>query len=66
MTGEAVVLEGNAEAEAITQALDLYLQRFPAAARTRGIHLEKDGSFNRDDVRQAASAKVVVRVELNH
>jgi hypothetical protein len=65
MAGEAIVLEGNAEAEAIAKALNLYLRRFPAAAKKRDIRIHEDGSFNQEDVRREASSTVVVRVKLN-
>jgi hypothetical protein len=63
--GEAVILEGDFEAEAIAKALNLYLRRFPAAAKKRDIRIYEDGSFNQEDVRQAASSTVVIGVELN-
>ena len=63
--GYAVVLEGEDDIQTITKALNLYLRRFPAAAKKRGIRVDEDGSFNQDDVRQSASTTVVVRVELD-
>ena len=65
VTGNAIVLEGDAVVEIIAKALNLYLKRFPAATKNRGIRVDENGSFNQDDVRQSASNTVVVQVELN-
>jgi deazaflavin-dependent oxidoreductase (nitroreductase family) len=65
INGKATILEGNPEAAHIAQALDSYLRRFPASARMHAIRIDKDGSFNQDDLRHAALSTVVVRVDLN-
>jgi deazaflavin-dependent oxidoreductase (nitroreductase family) len=65
LTGKADVLEGQSETERITHALVLYLQRFPAAAKLHNVRPAGDGSFDQNDLRLAASATVVVQVELD-
>jgi deazaflavin-dependent oxidoreductase (nitroreductase family) len=65
MIGEAALLEGNADSEAIFHALNLYLRRYPAAAKKRGIRVDENGSFNQEDVRQAASTTIIVQVEFD-
>jgi hypothetical protein len=64
LSGEANVLEGNNGTELVTRALDFYLQRFPATAKMYNIRTRQDGSFDRDDLRRAASSIVIVRVNL--
>jgi deazaflavin-dependent oxidoreductase (nitroreductase family) len=63
--GDAIVLEGEDEAESIAKALNLYLRRFPPAAKKHGIRLGNDGSFNQDDIRREASSTILVRVNLS-
>ena len=60
----ASVLEGPSKSADIAGILDIYLRRFPAAARLHKVRLEENGSFNQDDINQAASSTVVVRVEM--
>jgi deazaflavin-dependent oxidoreductase (nitroreductase family) len=65
MAGNAAVLAGDAEATPIAQALALYLQRFPAAAKMHNVRSKEAGLFNQDDLSRAAGSTVVVRVELD-
>ena len=65
LSGKADVFEGIAGIPQITQGLILFLQRFPAAAKMHGVHVDKDGSFDKDEVSRVATSTVVVRVELD-
>jgi len=64
LSGEANVLQGNTCTQLIARALDCYMQRFPATANNYNIRAGHDGSFDRDDLRRAASSTVVVCVNL--
>jgi deazaflavin-dependent oxidoreductase (nitroreductase family) len=63
-SGEARLLEGEAEAIARIDAVWLYLSRFPSLARTHAIHVREDGSFDPEDVRRESTSQVIVRVNL--
>ena len=63
VAGNATLLEGPADCERIVPALNIYLQGFPAAAKMRKIRLDDSGSFNQDDLRQAARSAVMVCVD---
>ena len=65
VTGEAIVLDGDVEAEEVMRALNLYLQRFPSVAKMREIRFDGDGLFNQEDIRRTASTTIIVRVILN-
>jgi len=65
LIGNGILLKNDAEAETIVKGFSLYLQRFPAIARSYNIRTETDGTFNAADLRQAAAAVVMIRVELN-
>ncbi len=64
LRGKATALSGQADAGLVAQALNLYLQRFPAAARLRSVRLASDGGFDQQDVQRAALSTLVVRVDL--
>jgi len=65
MAGQAEVWEGGREADLIGGALTLYLRRFPAAAASRHIRLQGNGSFNTDDLGREAQSAVMVHVALS-
>jgi len=54
----------DANRDAITGALRLYLARFPAAASAHHARRTPDGTFDVDDLQAAAAQMVVVRVML--
>ncbi len=62
LKGQAAVLEGEAEAERIAEALCIYLKRFPEAARMHGVGNLPEGGLDPNALRQAARGGVVVRV----
>jgi deazaflavin-dependent oxidoreductase (nitroreductase family) len=64
LAGSAIVLNQEADPEAILPGFGLYLRRFPALIKYHHIHTEADGSFNTEGLRLAAMAAVIIRVEL--
>ncbi len=64
LAGVSDVLEGSTHLESIAHALDIFLQRFPAAAKHYNVHSRQDGLFDQDDLKQAAASTVVVVVSL--
>ena len=65
LAGNGVLLKQDTDSETIVKSFGLILQRFPALAKYHHIRVEADGSFNTGDVRQATTAVVMIRVELN-
>jgi hypothetical protein len=63
-SGNAEVWEGERDAARIALALVPYLQRFPGAARMYHLTRQADGSFNPEDINNAARSMVMVRVTL--
>lgn len=61
LRGRAVLLSGAAERKA---ALDLYFQRFPAAARTHHVGREADGSLEQHRVGELTDELAVICVEV--
>jgi len=55
LNGRAVVLKDGAEIPAIANALRLYLERFPAAARLHAVGVQADGAFDAADLRKPLS-----------
>jgi deazaflavin-dependent oxidoreductase (nitroreductase family) len=60
----AEVLKGYANSKVIAEALKLFLQRFPAAARLHSVRLNADGTFNEESLNQAAASVILVRLQL--
>ncbi len=65
ISGQAQLLDPQVDPAIITQALVVYLQRFPALARTHQVRRDEQGGFQPDDLRQAASRVHIIRVTLN-
>ncbi len=62
--GRAEVLTGGADPEAVIEGLKVYFERFPAAARMRGVRRMPGGAFTPESLRAAASQAVVVRIRI--
>ena len=65
ITGQAELLRGQADEAAITNALGLYFRRFPASAKLHQVTANLDGSYAGEDLRRAAQAVILVRVNLS-
>jgi deazaflavin-dependent oxidoreductase (nitroreductase family) len=64
LSGKAILLSQETEADTIAKGFGLYLQHFPSLAKYHQVRVEADGAFNAEDVRKAAAAVVMIRVEL--
>lgn len=64
LQAKAGLLVGQADLGRISEALALYLERFPAAARLHGVRRKPDGSFHADELRKAAGSLVMVLIRL--
>jgi hypothetical protein len=64
LSGEAEVLLGQDNEAETSAALGLYLQRFPAAARSHNLQAKPDGTYSADELYTAASSTVMVGVAL--
>jgi deazaflavin-dependent oxidoreductase (nitroreductase family) len=64
LSGEGRLLDPQSDAPEMATGFGLYLQHFPSLAKYHGVHIEADGSFNADDLREAAEKAVIARVEL--
>jgi deazaflavin-dependent oxidoreductase (nitroreductase family) len=65
LAGNAVVLKADTEADAIMEGFGVFLRRFPAMAKVNHIGLAADGSFNAEELREAAAKAVIIRVKLD-
>ena len=65
IAGNARVLKADTDADAIVAGFDLYLRRFPAAAKVHQLLPAADGSFKAEELRRAALQAVIIHVELN-
>jgi deazaflavin-dependent oxidoreductase (nitroreductase family) len=59
------LLEQESEEETIVKSLDLYLQHFPALAKSLKVSKDGAGHFNAADLRAASAGLVMIRVELS-
>lgn len=64
LSGQARLLDPQSEAQAAVDGLGTYLQRFPGLAKMHHVGTQADGSFNPDDLRQAATTAKVICVTL--
>lgn len=64
LSAKAYLQQGEAEADTVTELLQHYLQRFPAAARLHNVRQDQAGSFDVEDLRRAALNTILVRVDL--
>ena len=64
-SGQAALLDPNADADEILKAFGLYLQRFPPSANMQHVRMEADGQFNQDDLRQAVKTTKMIQVKIN-
>lgn len=62
--GRADLLQGPADTPAIAHALELYLKRFPAAARLHHVGYTAGGDLDPQDLRQAAASTLLVCISL--
>jgi len=63
--GQAELLRGEAHQDDILQALALYLRHFPPSAAIYKVRTQPDGSFDAEDLRQAARSIIIVRVKID-
>jgi len=59
-TAHAEIVSGNTDA--VIRGLHAYFHRFPPSAKARGIQPSADGVFVRDDLEQAATSAIMVRL----
>src|SRR5260370_2550306 len=59
-TAHAEIVRGNTDV--VIRGLQAYFNRFPASATARGIQRSADGVFARDDLEQAATSAIMVRL----
>ena len=59
------LLEQESEGETLVKGLSLYLQRFPALAKSFQVGSGASGHFNGADLRAACARLVMIRVELS-
>jgi deazaflavin-dependent oxidoreductase (nitroreductase family) len=64
LQAEGGLLVGQADLELISEALGLYLQRFPGLVPSYRVHRKPDGSLDADELRKAAASLIMVRVRL--
>jgi deazaflavin-dependent oxidoreductase (nitroreductase family) len=62
--GRGILLEREADMEAILKGFGLYLKQFPSLAKMHHIRIEADGRFNSDDLSKAAAGIVMIEVTL--
>jgi deazaflavin-dependent oxidoreductase (nitroreductase family) len=65
LAGNAIVLKPDTDSEAIQEGFGLYLRQFPALIKYHHIRVEAGGSFNAEELQQAAKQAVIIRVELS-
>ena len=65
VAGSGKLLEPESELETIVKGFDLYLQRFPALAKSFQVGSDTTGQFNDGDLRAACAGLVMVRVDLS-
>jgi deazaflavin-dependent oxidoreductase (nitroreductase family) len=63
-TAWAEVVRGERNLPAAVQGLRLYFQKYPQAAKMRGIARQADGSYPTADVQQAAALIILVQAAL--
>jgi deazaflavin-dependent oxidoreductase (nitroreductase family) len=64
-SGLATVFNGRTDTGLVAEALRLYLQRFPTAAKLHAIQPGADGNFMREDLQKVAASTLLVGVELD-
>ena len=65
LAANARLMEQESEAETLIKGLDLYLQRFPALAKSFKVGSDAAGHFNTADLRAASAGLVMIQVELS-
>jgi hypothetical protein len=65
-TGNAVVLNHENDKEAIIKGVELYLKHFPSLLKSYNIRVEKDGSFNHEDIYQRTASIEIIQVILDN
>jgi deazaflavin-dependent oxidoreductase (nitroreductase family) len=64
LSGNAILLNFDTEAEAIVAGFGLYLRHFPALAKVHNVRIDANGTCNADNLLKAAKSVVMIRVEL--
>jgi deazaflavin-dependent oxidoreductase (nitroreductase family) len=64
VAGRGKLLEPESELETIVKGFNLYLQRFPALAKSFQVGSDTTGQFNDDDLHAACAGLVMIQVEL--
>jgi len=65
LPAKATLLDHQDAAQSIAKALHLYLQRFPALAKSYQVRTEADGRFNTEDIQNASQSVTMMLVELD-
>ncbi len=63
INARASLLTPEKDLDVMTHALDLFFQKMPAGAGLYKVRRDKTGSFNADDLKQAASGSVMIRIK---
>ena len=66
ITGQADLLQGAVNLDVLSNALQVYLRRFPYAASMHHIEKVENGSFNLEQIKEAARSLVLVRIILDN
>jgi deazaflavin-dependent oxidoreductase (nitroreductase family) len=64
-SGHGILLDHEADAEAILKGFGLYLRRFPPSAKIHNVRIEADGRLNADDLREAVKTIIMIQVKLS-
>lgn len=63
-SGVGILLDHDADAEAIAKGFGLYLRQFPSLAKSHHVRIEADGQPNPDDLVKAVKDILMIKVVL--
>jgi deazaflavin-dependent oxidoreductase (nitroreductase family) len=63
--GQAELVRGSKDENAVANVLGLYIRRFPAAAQLHKVKISPNGTCDPADLSQAARSIILVRVKLD-
>lgn len=66
IAARASLLKADKDMVTMTQALELFFRKMPAGAGLYRVRKETDGSFNQEDLKQAAGSMVMVGINLDN
>lgn len=62
ISGHGILLEREADEEAILKGFGLYLRQYPSLAKMHNVRIEADGRFNADNLREAVKDIFMIQV----